>query len=93
MTESAQVTHGIDLSPCQPLQSIQTASLGVVGRRSGTDLGAISDNISGLPLTFGASHHQQSTMQLLTSSFHQLPQPKDLALVELCSQWFLYVVK
>ncbi|PWA92474.1 CCR4-NOT transcription complex subunit 3 [Artemisia annua] len=76
VTEPAQVTHDIDVSPHQSSQSTQTASLGVIGRRSVPDLGAIWDSLSGLA-TLETSYDPQATMQLLESSFHKLPQPKD----------------
>ncbi|GJT35820.1 general negative regulator of transcription subunit 3 isoform X1, partial [Tanacetum coccineum] len=76
VTEPAQVTYDIDVSPHQPSQSTQTASLGVIGRRSAPDLGAIWDSLSDLA-TLEASYDPQTTMQLLESSFRKLPQPKD----------------
>ena len=76
MTEPAQVTHDIDVSPHQSSQSTQTASLGVIGRRSVPDLGAIWDSLSDLA-TLETSYDPQATMQLLESSFRKLPQPKD----------------
>ncbi|KAL8217097.1 hypothetical protein R6Q57_023934 [Mikania cordata] len=72
-----KVTLDIDFSPGQSLQPSQTASLGVIGRRSMSDLGAIGDSLSSLSSTVGPTHDQQSIMQLLESSFHKLPQPKD----------------
>ena len=77
MTEPAQVSRDIDLSPGQPLQSNQSASLGVIGRRSVSDLGAIGDSLSGSALSLGASHDQQHTLQMLEAAFYKLPQPKD----------------
>nr|GEV88639.1 general negative regulator of transcription subunit 3 isoform X1 [Tanacetum cinerariifolium] len=76
VTEPAQVTYDIDVSPHQPSQSTQTASHGVIGRRSAPDLGAIWDSLSDLA-TLEASYDPQTTMQLLESSFRKLPQPKD----------------
>ncbi|XP_024984929.1 general negative regulator of transcription subunit 3 [Cynara cardunculus var. scolymus] len=77
VTEPAQVTRDIDLSPGQPLQSNQSASLGVIGRRSVSDLGAIGESLSGSTLSLGASHDQQHTLQMLEAAFYKLPQPKD----------------
>ncbi|KAK9079207.1 hypothetical protein SSX86_000877 [Deinandra increscens subsp. villosa] len=77
VTEADKVTQDMDLSSGQSLQSSQTASLGVIGRRSVSDLGAIGDSLSGLSSTLGPTHDQQSIMQLLESSFYKLPQPKD----------------
>ncbi|KAI3822727.1 hypothetical protein L1987_10324 [Smallanthus sonchifolius] len=75
--EADKVTRDTDLSPDQSLQPGQTPNLGVIGRRSVSDLGAIGDSLSGLSLTAGPTHDQQSIMQLLESSFYKLPQPKD----------------
>ncbi|KAJ9554842.1 hypothetical protein OSB04_009456 [Centaurea solstitialis] len=77
LTEPAQVSQDVDLSPGQPLQSNQSTSLGVIGRRSVSDLGAIGDSLSGSTLSLGASHDQQHTLQLLEAAFYKLPQPKD----------------
>ncbi|KAJ0663262.1 putative CCR4-Not complex component, Not domain, CCR4-NOT complex subunit/5 domain superfamily [Helianthus annuus] len=77
VTEADKVTRDVDLSPGQPLQPGQTASLGVIGRRSVSDLGAVGDNPSGLSSTVGPTHDQQYILQLLESSFYKLPQPKD----------------
>ncbi|CAH1420127.1 unnamed protein product [Lactuca virosa] len=78
VAEPAQAARDIDLSPGQPLQSTALA-LGVIGRRSVSEVGAIGDTLGGggtfLPL--GAPHDQQSTFQLLDSAFYKLPQPKD----------------
>ncbi|KAE8702654.1 O-Glycosyl hydrolases family 17 protein [Hibiscus syriacus] len=47
LTEPARNIRDIDLSPGQPLQYNQSSSgLGVIGRRSVSDLGAIGDNLS-----------------------------------------------
>ncbi|KAK1429247.1 hypothetical protein QVD17_11453 [Tagetes erecta] len=75
--EADKVTQDTDLSPGQSLQPGQTTSLGVIGRRSVSDLGAIGDNFSGLSSTVEPTHDQQSILQLLESSFYKLPQPKD----------------
>ncbi|MFS8004811.1 putative CCR4-Not complex component, Not domain, CCR4-NOT complex subunit/5 domain superfamily [Helianthus anomalus] len=77
VTEADKVTRDVDLPPGQPLQPGQTASLGVIGRRSVSDLGAVGDNPSGLSSTVGPTHDQQYILQLLESSFYKLPQPKD----------------
>ncbi|XP_023756787.1 general negative regulator of transcription subunit 3 isoform X2 [Lactuca sativa] len=78
VAEPAQAARDIELSPGQPLQSTALA-LGVIGRRSVSEVGAIGDTLSGggtfLPLD--APHDQQSTFQLLDSGFYKLPQPKD----------------
>ncbi|GKC78614.1 hypothetical protein Tco_1129388, partial [Tanacetum coccineum] len=65
-----------NLKPLLEIKSTQTASLGVIGRRSVPDLGAIWDSLSGLA-TLEASYDPQTTMQLLESSFLKLPKPKD----------------
>ncbi|XP_024971238.1 general negative regulator of transcription subunit 3-like isoform X2 [Cynara cardunculus var. scolymus] len=77
LTEHAQTTRDVDLSPGQPLQSNQSASLGVIGRRSLSDLGAIGDNLSGLAVSLGGTHDQQYNLQMLEAAFYKLPQPKD----------------
>ncbi|KAL3533385.1 hypothetical protein ACH5RR_006906, partial [Cinchona calisaya] len=78
LTESSQVSRDIDLSPGQPLQSSQpSGSLGVIGRRSVADLGAIGDNLSISPATSGGMHDQLYNLQMLDAAFYKLPQPKD----------------
>ncbi|KAM0038475.1 putative CCR4-Not complex component, Not domain, CCR4-NOT complex subunit/5 domain superfamily [Helianthus debilis subsp. tardiflorus] len=77
MTEPAQSTRDVDLSPGQPLQSNQSGSLGVIGRRSLSDLGAIGDNLGGLPVNLGGTHDQQYNLQMLEAAFYKLPQPRD----------------
>ncbi|KAK9062387.1 hypothetical protein SSX86_019573 [Deinandra increscens subsp. villosa] len=77
LTEPAQNTRDVDLSPGQPLQSNQSGSLGVIGRRSLSDLGAIGDNLSGLAMSLGGTHDQQYNLQMLESAFYKLPQPRD----------------
>lgn len=78
LTESSQMPRDIDLSPGQPLQSGQpSGSLGVIGRRSVADLGAIGDNISASPATSGGMHDQLYNIQMLDAAFNKLPQPKD----------------
>ncbi|XP_048443858.1 CCR4-NOT transcription complex subunit 3-like isoform X4 [Pyrus x bretschneideri] len=77
-TEPAQVPRDIDLSPGQPLQSNQpSASLGVIGRRSVSDLGAIGDNLSGSTANSGGMHDQLYNLQMLDAAYYKLPQPKD----------------
>ncbi|KAL9381966.1 hypothetical protein Peur_025001 [Populus x canadensis] len=78
LTESVQVPRDIDLSPGQPLQSSQpSSSLGVIGRRSVSDLGAIGDNINGSAINAGAMHNQSYNFEMLDAAYHKLPQPKD----------------
>ncbi|KAL6181360.1 hypothetical protein ACLB2K_048015 [Fragaria x ananassa] len=78
LTESSQVPRDIDLSPGQPLQSSQpSASLGVIGRRSVSDLGTIGDNLSGSIANSGPGHDQLYNLQMLEAAFYKLPQPKD----------------
>lgn len=78
LTEPAQIPRDIDLSPGQPLQSNQpSGSLGVIGRRSGSDLGAIGDNLSGSTLNSGGMHDQSYNLQMLEAAYYKLPQPKD----------------
>ncbi|XP_059462361.1 uncharacterized protein LOC132191387 isoform X3 [Corylus avellana] len=78
LTEPAQVPRDIDLSPGQPLQSNQpSGSLGVIGRRSVSDLGAIGDSLSGSTLNSGGMHDQSYNLQMLEAAYYKLPQPKD----------------
>ncbi|CAH1433563.1 unnamed protein product [Lactuca virosa] len=77
MTVAAQSTRDVDLSPGQPLQSNQSVSLCVIGRRILSDLGAIGDNVSGLAVSLGGTHDQQYNLQMLESAFYKLPQPRD----------------
>lgn len=67
-----------DLSPGQPLQPGQpSGGLGVIGRRSVSDLGAIGDNLGGSSMTTGGMHDQFYNLQMLEAAFYKLPQPKD----------------
>lgn len=78
LTESSQIPRDIDLSPGQPLQSSQSSgSLGVIGRRSVADLGAIGDNLSVSTPNSGGMHDQLYNLQMLEAAFYKLPQPKD----------------
>ncbi|KAL4378130.1 hypothetical protein GQ457_02G035050 [Hibiscus cannabinus] len=75
--EPAQVIRDIDLSPGQPLQSNQSSSgLGVIGRRSVSDFGAIGDNLSG-SMNTGGMHDQLYNLQMLEAAYYKIPQPKD----------------
>ena len=77
LAESAQLTRDTDLSPGQPLQTSQSSgSLGVIGRRSVSDLGAIGDSIGGTANS-GGGHDHYYTMQMLEAACFKLPQPKD----------------
>ncbi|XP_038999008.1 general negative regulator of transcription subunit 3-like isoform X2 [Hibiscus syriacus] len=77
LTEPARNIRDIDLSPGQPLQYNQSSSgLGVIGRRSVSDLGAIGDNLSG-STNSGGMHDQLYNLQMLESAYYKLPQPKD----------------
>lgn len=78
LTEPAQVPRDIDLSPGQPLQANQSSgSLGVIGRRSVSDLGAIGDNLTGSAVNTGGMHDQLYNLQMLEAAYYRLPQPKD----------------
>lgn len=78
LTEPAQVQRDIDLSPGQPLQANQSSgSLGVIGRRSVSDLGAIGDNLTGSAVNTGGMHDQLYNLQMLENAYYKLPQPKD----------------
>ncbi|KAK8712614.1 hypothetical protein V6N13_147848 [Hibiscus sabdariffa] len=77
LAEPAQVIRDIDLSPGQPLQSNQpSSSLGVIGRRSVSDFGAIGDNLSG-SMNTGGMHDQLYNLQMLEAAYYKIPQPKD----------------
>ncbi|XP_058086852.1 general negative regulator of transcription subunit 3-like isoform X10 [Magnolia sinica] len=76
--EATQVPRDTDLSPGQPLQSNQSSvSLGVIGRRGFSDLGAIGDNLSASIGNSGGMHDQSYNLQMLDASYYKLPQPKD----------------
>lgn len=78
LAEPSQVMREIDLSPGQPLQSVSSSgSLGVIGRRSVSDLGAIGDNISVSAANAGGMHDQLYNLQMLEAAYYRLPQPKD----------------
>ncbi|XP_009791159.1 uncharacterized protein LOC107822036 isoform X1 [Nicotiana tabacum] len=78
IAEPSPRPRDIDLSPGQPLQSSQpSGSLGVIGRRSVADLGAIGDNLSASTANSGGMHDQLYNLQMLESAFYKLPQPKD----------------
>ncbi|KAJ8512938.1 hypothetical protein OPV22_003372 [Ensete ventricosum] len=78
VAEGNQLSSETDLSPGQPLQSSQSsASLGVIGRRSGLDLGAIGDNISGLAGNSCGARNQIYNLQMLEAAYYKLPQPRD----------------
>ena len=77
LPESSQLARDTDLSPGQPLQPTQpSGSLGVIGRRSVSDLGAIGDSISGTPNS-GGMHDRLYNLQMLEAAYYKLPQPKD----------------
>ncbi|XP_011078766.1 general negative regulator of transcription subunit 3 isoform X2 [Sesamum indicum] len=78
LAEPSQVMRETDLSPGQPLQSASSSgSLGVIGRRSVSDLGAIGDNISASTANSGGMHDQLYNLQMLEAAYYRLPQPKD----------------
>lgn len=78
LPEPSQVMRETDLSPGQPLQPASSStSLGVIGRRSVSDLGAIGDNISASTANSGGMHDQIYNLQMLEAAFYRLPQPKD----------------
>ncbi|KAH9621284.1 hypothetical protein KSS87_014278 [Heliosperma pusillum] len=77
LAEASQQVRDVDLSPGQPLQSgQQSSSLGVIGRRSVSDLGAIGDSISGTSSS-GSVHDYQYNLQMLEAAYYKLPQAKD----------------
>ncbi|CAN6291887.1 unnamed protein product [Urochloa humidicola] len=74
--ENTQLPRDTDLSPGQPLQpGMSSSAVGVIGRRSVSDLGAIGDNLTGTSANSG--HDQLYNLQMLEAAFHKLPQPKD----------------
>ncbi|OVA16419.1 CCR4-Not complex component [Macleaya cordata] len=78
LPEVSQMPRDTDLSPGQPLQSNQpSVSLGVIGRRSVSDLGAIGDNLSASTANSGGMHDQLFNLQMLEAAYYKLPQPKD----------------
>ncbi|KAL8136299.1 hypothetical protein AgCh_010767 [Apium graveolens] len=78
LTGSGQIGRDIDLSPGQSLQSNQSSgSLGVIGRRSVSDLGAIGENLGGQPVNSAGMHDQLYNLQMLESAYYKLPQQKD----------------
>ncbi|KAM3248386.1 general negative regulator of transcription subunit 3 isoform X2 [Capsicum annuum] len=78
VAEASPRPRDTDLSPGQPLQSSQSSgSLGVIGRRSVVDFGAIGDNLSASTANYGGMHDQLYNLQMLESAFYKLPQPKD----------------
>ncbi|CAH2072452.1 unnamed protein product [Thlaspi arvense] len=74
MLDPVQVTRdGPDFSPGQPIQPGQpSSSLGVIGRRSNSELGAIGD-----PSALGPMQEQMHNLQMLEAAYQRLPQPKD----------------
>ncbi|KAF8043587.1 hypothetical protein BT93_A1802 [Corymbia citriodora subsp. variegata] len=80
LTEPSQVPRDTDLSPGQPLLSAQpSASLGVIGRKSVSDLGAIGDYLSGSTVSTnsGGMQDQLYNLHMLEAAYHRLPLPKD----------------
>ncbi|KAL4200322.1 hypothetical protein AMTRI_Chr03g55810 [Amborella trichopoda] len=75
----SQMPRDTDLSPGQPLPSSQSSvGLGVIGRRSISDLGAIGDNLSGSSAALGAVHDHLYNLQMLEAAcYNKLPQPSD----------------
>lgn len=54
---------------------MSSSGVGVIGRRSVSDLGAIGDNLTGSSTSSG--HDHLYNLQLLEAAFNRLPQPKD----------------
>ncbi|KAL5219071.1 hypothetical protein ABZP36_019755 [Zizania latifolia] len=76
MTEGTELSRDSDLSPGQPLQpGMSSSGVGVIGRRSASDLGAIGDNLS--VASASSVHDQHYNLQMLEAAYHKLPQPKD----------------
>ncbi|CAL9230747.1 unnamed protein product [Arabidopsis halleri] len=73
MLDTVQVSSGPDFSPGQPIQPGQSSSsLGVIGRRSNSELGAIGDHSA-----VGPMHDQMHNLQMLEAAFYKRPQPSD----------------
>uniref|UniRef100_A0A0D9VX03 NOT2/NOT3/NOT5 C-terminal domain-containing protein n=1 Tax=Leersia perrieri TaxID=77586 RepID=A0A0D9VX03_9ORYZ len=76
ISEGTQLSRDPDLPAGQPLQPGMTSSgVGVIGRRSVSDLGAIGDNLSVASASTG--HDLLYNLQMLEAAYHRLPQPKD----------------
>lgn len=77
LAELSQLSKDADLAPGQPVHPVQSSLVhGVIGRRSGSDLGAIGDNLVGSIGSPGVHDHIYSH-QMLEAAFSDLPQPKD----------------
>uniref|UniRef100_A0A1J3JNG0 CCR4-NOT transcription complex subunit 3 n=1 Tax=Noccaea caerulescens TaxID=107243 RepID=A0A1J3JNG0_NOCCA len=74
MLDPVQVSReGPDFSPGQAIQPGQpSSSLGVIGRRSNSELGAIGD-----PSALGPMHEQMDNLLMLEAAYRRVPQPKD----------------
>ena len=67
--ENSQLPRETDLSPGQPLQpGMSSSAVGVIGRRSMPDLGAIGDNLTGTSASSG--HDQLYNLQMLKFLFY-----------------------
>ncbi|KAM3295111.1 hypothetical protein ACQJBY_037768 [Aegilops geniculata] len=76
IAEGTQLSRDSDLSPGQPMQAgMPSSGVGVIGRRSVSDFGAIGDNLSGASVVSG--HDHLYNLQMLEAAYHRLPQPKD----------------
>ncbi|XP_052174924.1 general negative regulator of transcription subunit 3 isoform X2 [Diospyros lotus] len=77
LIESSQVPRDSGLSPGHPLQSNQSSgNLGVIGRKSVSDLGAIGDNL-GSSANSGTMHDQLYNLQMLEAAYYKLPKLRD----------------
>ncbi|KAL8162876.1 hypothetical protein V2J09_014365 [Rumex salicifolius] len=78
LSESGQLQRDINFSPGQPLQPGQpSSSLGVIGRKSVPDLGAVGDYLGATTPNSGGFHDHIYNYKMLDSAFYKLPQPKD----------------
>lgn len=76
VAEGTQLSRDSDLSAGQPMQAgMPSSGVGVIGRRSVSDFGAIGDNLSGASVVSG--HDHLYNLQMLEAAYHRLPQPKD----------------
>ncbi|KAH9534525.1 hypothetical protein CY35_17G009700 [Sphagnum magellanicum] len=81
LAEFSQLSRDVDFAPGQVVSYLQQRSpgLGLIGRRSMTDLGAIGDNL--IPALGGGNasgqHDQLFNSQALEAAYRKLPLPKD----------------
>ncbi|KAF6150187.1 hypothetical protein GIB67_023142 [Kingdonia uniflora] len=81
LTEATQGLRDSDFSPGQPIPPNQPSSLnlGIIGRRSVSDLGAIGDNLTPGSTSYSGvgMNEQLHNLQMLEAAYYKLPTPKD----------------